>query len=332
MLARVANSLYWAGRYLERSEHLARYLKVQYFSTFDAPTIQQKEVILRSILYMATRHSEEEEEENQQTQTQSQSQTQTQSQTEHIIDEQDILVEVGFNIQNPNSILSSVQFARENARNVRYTLSSELWETINQFYHYVKAYSVDFYKTRGLYDFTTNVIQHCHITRSYADSTLLHDDAWAFLKLGIYVERAGQIIRILNSKVMDIQLLAQSGQENPLTAYQWTTTLKTLEAFDMYRKVYKGTTNQENVIAFLLTHPTFPRSVAFTLDKVTFILHRLSIESTGPSKVNFHAGKLVSNFRFLEYEDIKNRLPSFLISELKKIYTLNDLIEQQYFE
>ena len=325
MLARVANSLYWAGRYIERSEHLARYLKVQYFSTFDAPMIQQKEVILQSILYMASNVITNEE-------TNSQQQHQQQQQSTHSFSEQDILVTVGFDLENSTSILSSVQYARENARNVRYTLSSELWEAINAFYHYTKEYPVEFYKTRGLYDFTTNVIQHSYVVRSYADSTLLHDNVWAFFKLGIYLERAVQILRILNSKVTDIHALTGNGKDDPLTAYQWTTTLKTLEGFDMHRKVYRGNIKQENEVSFLLTHSTFPRSVAFTLGKVNFILSRLTFALNPKSQLNFQSEKLETNFKFLEYKEVEEDLQAFLGASMEKIYNLNDLIEQEYFE
>ncbi|MEM0995198.1 MAG: alpha-E domain-containing protein [Bacteroidota bacterium] len=310
MLARVANSLYWTGRYIERSENLARYIKVQYFSTFDAPITQQKDVILRSILYMSAAEGRE----------------------ALLADEQKVLTEVAFNSKNGNSIFSNVKAARENARSVRYAISSELWEIINSYYHYVKSYDIDYYKTRGLYDFTTNVSQYCSIIRSYAHTTLLHDEVWAFFKLGIYLERAVQTLRILSSKNIDIQLLTSNGKDVPLTAYQWAITLRIFETFDMYRKLYKGNIKAEHVLNFLLSNTTLSRSLAFSLDRVSQFLSHLTAAISSDSKLLFQAEKLASSFKFLEYEEIQTNLQEFLSTSLNKIYALNDLIEQQYFK
>jgi len=313
MLARVASSLYWAGRYIERSEHLARYLSVQYFSTFDAPVTQQKEVILTSILQMAV------------------AEKMLKKGTTETLQEQDILVEVAFNPENPNSIFSNVQSARENARGVRSVLSTELWEAINRYYHYVKNYSVDFYKTRGLYDFTSNAAQHCSIIHSYVDSTLLHDDGWAFLQLGIHLERAAQVIRILNNKLLDIKVLAIPEESEPLTAYQWTTTLKILESYDMYRRLYGGSIQQKNVLHFLLTHGSLSRSLTFTLNQIQILLRKFTFAADTDANIVFQASKLANSFKFLEYEDIEEDIQGFLVTSLNKIYNLNNLIEKEYF-
>ncbi|MEZ4883593.1 MAG: alpha-E domain-containing protein [Chitinophagales bacterium] len=322
MLARVANSLYWTGRYIERSEHLARYLNVQYFSTLDAPMTLQKEVILTSILQMAGVKSI----------TQEQQQNGQQQSLSTSFKEQDILIEVTFNPTNSNSIFSNVQNARENARSVRYLLSTGLWEAINQYYHFVKTYSVDFYKTRGLYDFTVNARKHCSIIRSYANSTLLNDDIWAFLKLGFHVERSAQIIRVLLNKIIDIHSLTNNKQEDPLAVYQWTTTLKILESFDMYRRVYRSVINQKEVLEFLLSHPTLPCSIAFSLSKVNEMLSCLTFAASPNSQLAFQAGKLANSFKYLEYEEIEGNLQEFLTSSLNKIYQLHELIEKEYFE
>ncbi|MEM6806538.1 MAG: alpha-E domain-containing protein [Bacteroidota bacterium] len=326
MLARVANSLYWTGRYIERSEHLARFLNVQYFSTFDAPMSQDKEVILRSILYMGSPRDISQSKQANAERVQSNFQYQQSNSFE-----QDILVEVALELENQSSIYASVKTARENARSVRYLISSELWETINRYYLFVSNYSVEFYKNRGLHDFTATSIQHCSVIRSYIDSSLLHDDIWAFLKLGIHLERAVQILRILRSKVIDIQSLAKNGGDNPLITYQWTITLQVLEAFDMYRRLHKGNAKQEKVIPFLLTNPRLFRSLAYTLEQLNFFLSSLSFESSQKSSLSFQASKLASFFKFLEYEEIDENLEEFLLQSLNKVYKINDLIQKEYF-
>ncbi|MDX2250134.1 MAG: alpha-E domain-containing protein [Bacteroidia bacterium] len=308
MLARVANSLFWTGRYIERSEHLARYLKVQYFSILDAPMSQNKDFILKSILTMYGITFD----------------------PAKPVEEQEILSELGMNAANPNSILATVFAARENARSVRYTISTELWEVINQYYLFVKEYPVEFYKTRGLFDFTINIAKNCAMVRSYLDHTLIHDDIWIFIKLGMHLERAIQIIRILTSKLYDIEVVTENGQNLPLQQYQWTITLKVLEAFDMHRRVNKTSHTQTSTFEFLISNPLFPRSLAYNILRINALVSRLGF-ATGNDPLVVEAGKLSAYFQNLPLSDIQGNLRPFLYESLQKIYVLNDLIEKEYF-
>ena len=309
MLARVANSLYWTGRYIERSEHLARYLRVQYFSILDTPMSQNKDFVLKSIMTMYGIEYD----------------------PEKSLDEKEVLSEVGINDSNPASLLSTIFAARENARSVRYIISSELWEVINQYYLFVKEYDIEFYKTRGLYDFTINASKHCAIFRSYLDHTLIHDEIWLFIKLGIYLERAVQILRILSSKLHDMNILTENDANIPLRQYQWTITLKVLEAFDMHRRVNRKTQTQKSVMVFLMSNSEFPRSVAYNLGKVHELLTRLSKMTKLGEDIVFKSGKLSSNFQYMEYQEVKEDLQKFISTALSNIYDLNQMIENDYF-
>ncbi len=309
MLARVADSLYWTGRYIERSEHLARYLKVQYFTILDAPMSQNKDFVFKSILNMYGIEYDPQSE----------------------VDEQEVLFEVGLSPTNNVSILSTIAAARENARTFRYLISTELWEVINQYYLFAKEYDPDFFKTRGLYDFTVNSTKHCAIVRSYLDHTVVHDSIWMFIKLGIRLERVIQIIRILKSKLNDIEALTENGFNTPLKQYQWTTTLKVLEGFDMHRRVYRKIPKQRTTFEFLVTNPIFPRSIAYNFRKADELITKLCAQYDSEALLKFKAGKLAQYFKFLEYEEIKDDLPSFLDDSLSKVYALHDRIGQTFF-
>lgn len=310
MLARVADSLYWTGRYIERSEHLARYLKVQYFTILDAPMSQNKDFVFKSILNMYGIKYDPEEQ----------------------VKEEQVLMDVGLNATNDASILSTIAAARENARTFRYLISTELWEVINQYYLFARKYDADFFTTRGLYDFTVKSTKHCAIVRSYLDHTVVHDAIWMFIKLGIRLERVIQIIRILRSKLVDIEALSENGINQPLKQYQWTTTLKVLEAFDMHRRVYRKTPNQQSTFEFLVTNPIFPRSIAYNLRKVDELVTKLCTQYEADSILKFKAGKLAHHFKFLEYDEIKRELPRFLDESLDKVYALHDRIGQTFFQ
>lgn len=310
MLARVANSLYWTGRYIERSEHLARYLKVQYFSMLDAPMSQNKDFILRSIMTMYGLDFDPEE----------------------ALDEPKVLIQLGLDTTHPSSLISTVFAARENARSVRYTISTELWEVINQYYLFLGEYPVDYYQSRGLYDFTVSAAKHCATVRSYLDHTLVHDDVWVFIELGIHLERAAQIARILKSKLHDIEVISGHGENIPLRRYQWTITLKVLEAFDMHRRVYRKAQTQASVVEFLTANDLFPRSIAYNLQRINELVRRLETVTEGKKSLRFKAGKLSSYFSYLEYSEIKDDLDGFLDQSLDEIYGLHTLIEQKYFQ
>ena len=214
MLSRVANSLYWAGRYVERSDHLARYLNVNYFSSLDAPNqmAQSRQFVLESILFMGG----------------------------HPIDaslnENEILYKVGFDRKNPQSILNCVVKTRTNAQRTRHLLSVEVWEAINKYYHFINTYSVEVFVTTGLYDLTMTLSEYVSIIREKVTRTLLHDEVWALLMLGIHIERAFQIVSLLNTKLYDIQKIeTQKPQTKDLT-HEWATLLRCAEAYDMIKK------------------------------------------------------------------------------------------------
>lgn len=214
MLTRIASSLYWTGRYLERSEHLARYLRVQYFSMLDAPMSQSRNFTLNSILNMYGVEWPEGQP----------------------LVEAEVLRKVGTDYGNPLSVRSTIRAARENARSLRNVLSTELWESINTFHLAAQDTDPEYFVTHGLYDFTTKVGEHCAIIRSRIDDTLLQNQAWVLLKLGIHLERVAQVLRILNSKLYDIDVMTDKGANRALRQYQGTVILKIVEGFDMHRQ------------------------------------------------------------------------------------------------
>jgi len=257
MLARVAENLYWIGRYIERSEHCSRYLKVQFFSTLDAPMLQNKDFTLRSIMFMAGVEFDHDVK----------------------IKSEDVWRRVIFDVSNPSSLFSIAYKARENARSIRNNISTELWESINKWYLYYKAEDREKFGSKHIYDFTTQTSLHIAIMKSTLDMTLLHNDVWRFLKLGMYMERGFQILRILKSKISDSRILSDNGANIPLMRYQWITLLKCIEGLDMYNQYYRGTEmTEDSIFEFILANNRFPRSFAYTLLGLEHHLSNLSIQ------------------------------------------------------
>ncbi len=312
MLARIASTLYWTGRYIERSEHLARYLRVQYFSMLDAPMSQSKDFILKSILNMYGSDWEDGEE----------------------LVESEVLQRVGMDYGVPTSIRSTVRAARENAGSVRHVISTELWEAINTFYVNSNGTDPEDFAVRGLYDYTFEVSRQCAIIRSRIHDTLLHDQAWVFMKLGIHLERVAQVIRIINSKLHDGDVISDSGGPNEnkvLKLYQQTILLKIVEGFDMHRRAYQRRQTRRTTLEFLIGHPQFSRSITYNMQRIVGLLERLHGKSDVRDSVQFRAGKLYAYFRYLDYDAISDNPIEYLNDALSEVYALHDDIDRTYF-
>lgn len=309
MLARIANTLYWMGRYLERTEHLARYLRVQYFTTQDAPMSQNRNFVLNSIVNMAGIPWEE----------------------NSALEEAEVLYKVALDPNNPMSILSTITFARENARGMRNVISTELWEVINKYYHFVNNYPVEYFKTQGLYDFTVTAGEHCSVIRGYVDSTLTHNDVWGLIRLGVHLERTAQIARIISCKLYDIFTLTNNKQDMPVENYQYTVLLKLLESFDMNRHHYKAAPDREKALEFLILNVDFPRSLAFNLRQIQYFLRKLEIKDKSRDSVSFKVGRMCSQYQYLMFSEIDEKVGEFVSETLNKVYEIHEALEKDYF-
>ncbi len=214
MLSRVAGYLYWIGRYIERAENIARYTKEIYFSSIDAPMeeVDARKFVLESMLYMVGIFDMED------------------------INEKDVLYKIGLDPENSNSLLSIITSARENARGARNEISTEVWESINTYYHFVNNYPVDTFLTKGLYDFTQKILEQTSVVQGKIFGSMLHDEGWSIISCSMYVERSLQMIRILNTKLHDIYKIENMGLPVNKMSFEWATLLRCTESFDMNRK------------------------------------------------------------------------------------------------
>ena len=311
MLARIANSLFWMGRYLERSEHLSRYAKEIYFSALDSPIVEssEKSFVLESMLYMVGMFEVQE------------------------INEEQILHAIGTDKENGKSIVSAIISARENARGSRDMLSSDMWQAINKYYHYANEYNEKKFVTTGLYEFTQSCMEQANNVKSKLQSTMLQDDVWAIIQLGIHIERGLQIIRIINSKLHDIYKLENAGIEVTHLSYEWSTLLRCTESFDMNRKFYKKIPNKNQVLEFLFLNQKCPRSITHCLANIEYYLNEISLEKTHLSdSPEFGIGKLVCQYRYTVIEDIDANVYDWLNNTQNALLDISSKIEKTYLD
>lgn len=249
MLVRVANNLYWMGRYIERAECLNRYLRVHYYSTLDANMYENKDFVLRSILYMS----------------------QTEWSTNTNLSEPEIYRETLLNTTNPSSVGSMVVKTRENARSIRNTISTELWETINKWYFYVKQEQEKPFSVVSIFPTTDHNRNFISFIRSDIYNTLLRDNVWHFIMLGMLVERLQQVIKILKSKISDYNILSENGLNESLLLFQYIVLLRCVEAYDLHTSQNRGQImSLSSIFELVLTNDLFPRSLNFIIHNCQF--------------------------------------------------------------
>ena len=257
MLSRVADSIYWINRYVERAENVSRFVDVNLHLLLDTPTgnMQQWEPLVVTTGDQAIfkeRYGEATAE--------------------------NVLHFLTFDAKYPSSIRSCVKSARENARSVREIISSEMWEQINSFYLQVEeaAQSADL---SNLYAFYPQVKMASHTFAGVMEATMSHNEGWHFGRLGRFLERADKTARILDVKYF-ILLPSVAAVGSPLDNLQWIALLKSASAYEMYRKRQRRVTPR-SIAQFLLLDPEFPRSIQFSLLQAERSLHHITGTTLG---------------------------------------------------
>ncbi|QCX00159.1 alpha-E domain-containing protein [Aggregatimonas sangjinii] len=313
MLARVANNLFWMGRYIERSEHIARYINVNYFSSLDAPNelSQSRQFVLRSMLFMVGDPEHDETK---------------------VLDEEKVLYKIGLDNDYPFSIINNVKYARENANSARDLISTELYEAINKFYHFVLKYDAEAYVKNGLHDFTVNITEMSAILRGKMRGTLLHNEIYAIIMMGVNIERATQIIRMINAKYNDALKSQGSYGDKFSNSFEWTTLLKCAESYDMMRRFYKKTPNSISTLEFLILNPNCPRSIMNSLNQVY-----KHIKVLDPSKkynknsTAFLVGKVRAEYEYKYIKEIEEDIQSFIKDILDNLSEISQKMESEFF-
>ena len=252
MLSRVANSIYWMARYLERADNVARFVDVNYHLMLD---LSLDETSTQWYPIVAT--SGDDEDFNQRYKEAS---------------ERSVLKFLTFDLKNPNSILQCIFKARENARTVREVIPVDVWERINELYHFTQDHS----RKRSVADLMAYYRQvriTGHLMTGLLDNTMSREQGWQFVRLGQMLERADKTARLLDVKYF-LLLPSASDIDTAYDAVQWGAVLKSVNALEMYRQQFH-TINYKDVTHFLLFSTAFPRSVRFCLDAAADALSQI---------------------------------------------------------
>lgn len=253
MLSRVAESLYWLGRYIERAENVARISAVNHNLMLDSDISSAKAqweplvVTLGDEEDYLARYKK--------------------------YREKDVAYFLTFDEQNPNSIWSCVNGARFNARCIRESISPEMFQEINEIYHKLNVARQKRHTSESLEKINDQVVKFSHLIIGLTERTILQDEGWCFIRLGRMLERADKTTRILDVKYFF--LLPSVGYVNtPLDDIQWAALLKSASAFEAYRKKY-NTIEYDKIIDFLIMEKNFPRSVKYAVNRAFEMLSQI---------------------------------------------------------
>ncbi|GHC09994.1 alpha-E domain-containing protein [Cerasicoccus arenae] len=290
MLSRVADSLYWLARYIERADNLARLMEVNLQLLLDFQDLD--DIKLREHWDPVIR-STGDEEKFYELYEEANSQTVT-----------DFLT---FNKSNPNSVIGCISGARENARMVRDQISSELWETLNNCYLFLKSNDAQNVWDSGAYEFYDRIKDYSLRFQGLTAATLPRDECYDFLQFGRYIERADKATRMLDIKY---HILLPSPQDvgGAEDAAQWIALLRAASAYDAYHAQYLANIDPVHVAEFLIFSENFPRSIRYCVQELNARLHNvsgcpLSKYSNDAEKL---AGKLLSDLTFSNVQDVIN--------------------------
>ena len=161
---------------------------------------------------------------------------------------------------------------------------------------------------------------------------MLHDEVYAIIMLGIYIERANQVIRIINSKYNDALIQKLNIGESVTTSYEWTTLLKCVETYDMMRKYYRKVPTSHSVLEFLILNPNCPRSIMNSLNNIKYYIGFLiGNERLHKDSAAFLISKLAAEYEYKTIDDVQGDLKTFIQTLVDDLYLVGEKMDKDYF-
>ncbi|MGB4467127.1 MAG: alpha-E domain-containing protein [Azovibrio sp.] len=307
MLSRTADHLFWMSRYVERAENLARLLDVTWQMSMVPQSLEAANqnwyavIVLNSLEETFARKYSE-------------------------VNADNVLRFMVSDPDNPASLYSCLRLGRENAHAVRGTITAEMWETLNSTWLELRAQSYEQLTANGPGDFFEWVKIKSSLIRGVTIGTMLQDEAYHFIRLGTLLERADNTARILDVKY---HVLKPKGEEGTSDFYQWGALLRSVSAFEVYRKTYRAVINPERVAELLILQPDMPRSLLFCLKGVVKNLELVANDQSGETLRR--AGQLYCEIRYVRIEDIlEHGLHEYLTDFMDRIYDLGNGISRDF--
>ena len=321
MLSRTADHLFWMARYIERAENTARMLDVNLSTSLLPQSAQASERGWRALLSISELTEEFDE-------------------RYPVVSPRDVIDFMVRDSTNPSSIHTCLQAARENARAVRGSLTTEVWETHNDTWLDLQRKLSDRTSERDPQSFFEWVKFRSHLSRGVTIGTMLKDEAFYFVRLGTFLERADNTARLIDVKYHNLddgldgasaalRDETESSVDHPLDFYHWAAVLRSVSAFETYRKVYRDVITPSRVAELLILRGDMPRSLANCVNEVSLNLEMVRNDQS--SETERRAGLLRAELRYGRIQDILTLgLHLYLTEFLERINDLGERISEDF--
>jgi uncharacterized alpha-E superfamily protein len=310
MLSRVADNLYWMSRYLERAEHTARLIDVDLQLGLD----QSPDASSRRWLGLLEA-------------------LQVPAPDAILLDAESLTNLLTLDRANPSSIISCVAAARENLRQVREQCGPEMWEQLNRLFLHVKSNASSDVGLRDSYAFFRAVQEGSHLFQGVTDSTMSHGEGWHYIQLGRFVERTEAVARLIASHFTRLPHPLDQAVESE-EYLEWVALLKSCAAFQAYCKAHTAELRPLRVAEFLLLNPSFPHSIAFSVNRIhaalTAIADLTERKAEQPVRIS---GRLLATLNFSQIEEIiASGAIAYVDSIRWQCSQIHTAIQQVYFD
>jgi len=296
MLSRIAESLFWIGRYLERADGTARLLDVHLQLLLEDPWVEE-DIACRALLSVMGSSAPDDRE----------------------LSRVDLLEILGVERDNTTSIAFSLDQARENARRAREVISSEMWEVLNTNRAKMpRRVSAD--KVHGFFSW---VRDRTALAVGTMESSAIRDETWSFFTVGRSIERADMTARLLSTRA----LIEEGGPS-------WTTILRSCGAYEAYLRRYRGMPSAENAAEFLVLDRLFPRSILFQVIRAETCVQEIEPQldrSVITNTVLRELGQIRGELEFQPAEQILHDLPAYMERIQLRMSEISEALRQRYF-
>lgn len=307
MLSRVADSLFWMSRYLERAENAARLVDVHLNFMLEASETSSQQRLRELQQSLSTEIMED-------------------------CTANECLRLLTFSDSNTASVIYNITQARQNARNVREEISSEMWTQINKLYLFMMdKHNPDEWDDTP-HDLLLEVRERSHLFQGVTDATMMHNQGWHFIQLGRAIERSLNLLQLLRVQFVDMSLETHVTEHTRTDQYfELVTTLKSVTAFEAYCKVYNPNPQARRIVSFLLFDRQFPRSLRFSVEKIQHSLDVLHETTRRGHRTRLPrvVGRLASTLNYDEISDVQ-ALDDYLNNIQRQINAIHNMLYDSY--
>jgi uncharacterized alpha-E superfamily protein len=307
MLSRVADSLYWMSRYIERADGILRMLKINYASSQDDLHEFSWTPVLRIFTYLDEKQA-----------------------NAIARDSRTVLQYMVTDRENPNSVMNMVTHARENARSVQDHITKELWQCLNDFYHTIREnHLVRALQREDPITVLDVLIKQGLLYYGTTDITMARGEGYAFMNIGKLLERGMQSVDILDIKFGDLQY-----DFTKTDTMYWKYLLLSISGYELYLKTYRSGFEARNVVEQIVLNNDFPRSIVYSITHMHRYFVRLKSEGNteGFRKIEFMVGKVESKVMFSSVEEIMEEgLHAYLTGVKEELYEVANALNAYYF-